>query len=485
MVTNKKLFGNINSIHVFKLLQIKNKPKICNYESAKAHEKSLFQLNHGNYYAALLLRMTDISHFAETLKVIKIISVLFFSILTFSSCTFIAQTSEQNKVAVGADILLSEKFNLIKNKRVGIITNHTALLNNGTHLVDTLFNRNDVEITALFGPEHGIRGNTADGQSIKNGIDVKTGLKVFSLYGKNKQPTKEMLRNIDIMIFDIQDIGARFYTFISTMFYAIKSAAQNEIPILILDRPNPINGIDVQGPVLSKEFKSFVGIAEIPIRHGMTVGELAKFFNRVEILETRKTAKLTVIKMKNWQRNFYYDDCKIKWIKTSPNMPTLNTAIVYPGMCLLEGTNISEGRGTKFPFLLIGSPFINSTEVIKKMHLLGLNGIELSPKIFIPKTIPHKAYKPKYENEKCNGIKLNVTNRKNFNPINFSVKLIYTFHKLYPKKFGFRNNWIDKLWGSSSLRKMIEENKTPNEIIKSWQFQLNKFKKERKQFLLY
>ena len=323
---------------------------------------------------------------------IKSVLILFLLAFSLFYCASGTQTKRQNKVIVGADILLSEKFNLIKNKKVGIITNHTALLSNGTHLVDTLFNRNDIEIAALFGPEHGIRGNSADGQSIKNGIDVKTGLKVFSLYGKNKQPTKEMLQNIDIMIFDIQDIGARFYTFISTMFYAIKSAAQNEIPILILDRPNPINGTDVQGPVLSKEFKSFVGIAELPIRHGMTVGELAKFFNRIEILETQKIAKLTVIKMKNWQRNFYYDDCNIKWIKTSPNMPTLNTAIVYSGMCLLEGANISEGRGTNFPFLLIGSPYINSLKVISEINALGLRGIKLSPEKFIPKTIPHKAY---------------------------------------------------------------------------------------------
>ncbi len=418
-------------------------------------------------------------------RVIIITTFYFLIPFFFVSCSITKEIKKPENVLVGADVLLNEKYDLIKNKRIGIITNHTAILGNGTHLVDTLSTKKDVTISALFGPEHGIRGNSADGMSIKNGIDVKTGLKVFSLYGKNKKPTGEMLNNIDILVFDIQDIGARFYTFISTMFYAIKSAAENNIPILILDRPNPINGIDVQGPVLSKQFKSFVGIAEIPIRHGMTVGELALFFNRKNILETSTTARLTVIKMENWQRNFYFNNCGIKWIKTSPNMPTLNTAIVYPGMCLLEGTNISEGRGTDSPFLLIGSPFINSKKVINELSKLNVKGIKLSEKQFIPKTIPHKAYKPKYENEVCNGIKLKIINRKIFNPVDFSVNLIYTFNKLYPEKFSFRNNWIDKLWGSSSLRKMIKENKTPDEIIKSWQFQLNKFKKERKQFLLY
>ena len=408
--------------------------------------------------------------------------ILIFILSLFTSC---GNSKETIKVLTGADVLLSEKLDLIKNKNIGIITNHTAILSNGVHLVDTLFNRKDVKIAALFGPEHGIRGNTADGKSIKNGIDTKTGLKVYSLYGKNKKPTKEMLKNIDVMIFDIQDIGARFYTFISTMFYAIKSSAENNIPVLILDRPNPIDGVDVQGPVLSKEFKSFVGIAELPIRHGMTVGELAKFFNRTEVLGTAEIANLTVIKMKNWQRDFYYDECKIKWISTSPNMPTLNTAIVYPGMCLLEGTNISEGRGTDSPFLLIGSPYINSKEVIDEINKLDIKGVKLTQQKFTPETIPHKAYKPKYENQLCDGIKINITNRKIFRPIDFSIKLIYTFHKLYSEKFSFRNNWIDKLWGSSSLREMIENNKTPEQIINSWQSQLKRFKLERKQFLLY
>lgn len=415
----------------------------------------------------------------------KYFSFLLLILFSATSCSQTVIKQNQNKVIVGADILLSKKFDLIKNKRIGIITNHTALLSNGTHLVDTLFNRDSVKITALFGPEHGIRGNSADGQTIKNGIDIKTGLKVFSLYGKNKKPTKEMLSNVDVLVFDIQDIGARFYTFISTMFYAIKSAAQNQIPILILDRPNPINGIDVQGPVLSKEFKSFVGIAEIPIRHGMTVGELALFFNRTDILETEKTADLKVIKMKNWQRNFYYDDCNIKWIKTSPNMPTLNTAIVYPGMCFLEGTNISEGRGTDSPFLLFGSPFINSKKVISEVKKLGIGGIKLSSEKFTPKTIPHKAYKPKYENQICNGIKIEITNRNKFKPIDFSIKLIYTFHKLYSGKFNFREKWIDKLWGNSLLRTMIENNKKPEDIINSFKKELNNFILHRKQFLLY
>ncbi|MCP5064271.1 MAG: DUF1343 domain-containing protein, partial [Ignavibacteriae bacterium] len=206
----------------------------------------------------------------RTLTIVFLVAILF-------GCN---EAQNTNQIKTGADVLLSEKFDLIKNKRLGIVTNHTALLIDGTHLVDTLFSREDVKIVKLFGPEHGIRGDAPDGHSINNGVDAKTGLPVISLYGKARKPSKEMLDSIDILIFDIQDIGSRFYTFISTMYNVIQAAAENDIPVIILDRPNPINGIDVDGPILDLNFKTFVGIAKIPIRHGMTVGELALFFNR-------------------------------------------------------------------------------------------------------------------------------------------------------------------------------------------------------------
>jgi len=409
-----------------------------------------------------------------------LITTLF--ILLFGGCS-IAQ--DNNNVLTGADVLLSEKINLINNKRVGIITNHTALLKNGTHLVDTLFSRNDVEIITLFGPEHGIRGNAPDGLSIKDGIDSKTGLPVISLYGKTRKPIKEMLEKIDILIFDIQDIGARFYTFIWTMYNAIQASAENDISILVLDRPNPINGIEVSGPMLIPDYKTFVGLAEIPIRHGMTVGELALFFNRPEILNSEKKANLQIIKMKNWQRNFFFDDCNLTWMKTSPNMPTLETAIAYPGLCLLEGTNISEGRGTYSPFLQFGSPFIISSDVISEMKILGTSGCTLSETQYKPVEIQDMASSPKFENELCYGIKISITDRNLFKPIEFAVKLIYVFNKLYPHKLSFRAKHFDRLWGSSNLRIMIEEGKTPDKILNDFQNELTNFKAILKQFLLY
>jgi len=408
---------------------------------------------------------------------------LFFVLTLIISCNKIEKSD--SSVIVGADLLISENYDLIKNKTIGIVTNHTAILSNGVHLVDTLYSRNDINIKCLFGPEHGIRGDAPDGESIKNGNDYKTGLPVYSLYGKIRKPSKVMLNEIDVLLFDIQDIGARFYTFISTMYYTIQSAAENKVPIIILDRPNPINGTNIDGAVLNQDFKSFVGIAQIPIRHGMTVGELALFFNRKEILETERIADLKIVKIKNWQRNMFFDDTKLPWIKPSPNMPDLETALVYPGMCLLEGTNISEGRGTFSPFLNFGSPYIDSKKVINEMNSSLLEGFELYPITFIPEEIENMSMSPKYKNIECKGIELKVIDRNIFNPIEFSITLIYTLNKLYPHKFTFRENWIDKLWGNSSLREFIKQGKTPLMIIEEYQKKLIKFKEDRKQFLLY
>jgi uncharacterized protein YbbC (DUF1343 family) len=393
--------------------------------------------------------------------------------------------SDNEKVIVGADELLAEHYDLIRGRKVAIVTNHTAVLSSGIHLVDTLFARNDVTITALFGPEHGIRGDAPDGLTIKDGIDTKTGLPVYSLYGKTRKPTREMLKNSDVILFDIQDIGARFYTFISTMYYTIEAAADFDIPVIILDRPNPIGGINVDGPIRSEDLKSFVAIAPIPIIHGMTVGELALMFNGESMIESEKKASITVVKLKHWQRNFYYDDCGLKWINPSPNMNSLNTAIVYPGMCLVEGINVSEGRGTFMPFLQIGAPYIDSESLIMELSNFKIEGIKINPVRFSPKSIENMSLNPKYKNKTCFGIELNLTDREKFESLKFGVILIYAIHKLYPGKFEFRKNWLDKLFGRKYLREMISNNRHPSEIIEKWNDDVVKFRKLREKYLLY
>ena len=395
-----------------------------------------------------------------------------------------AQNSDV-KVTVGADVLLSEEFNLIKNRSIGIITNHSAILSSGTHLVDTLFSLNDIKIKALFGPEHGIRGDAPDGHSIKDGIDTKTGLPVYSLYGKNRKPTKEMLKGIDLIIFDIQDIGARFYTYISTLYYAIQSSAENDIPIIVLDRPNPINGLTVDGPIRKEEFKSFVAIAPIPIQHGLTIGELAIMFNDESWIDTDRKADLTVVKIKNWKREYFFDDCNLKWVNPSPNMPSLNTAIIYPGMCLIEGVNVSEGRGTYSPFLQIGAPYINSKELLNALNKFDHPGISLEEITFTPESIANMSVKPKYLNEKCNGIKITITDKNEIQSLKFGIQVLYSINKLYPKEFKYRRNWLDKLFGDTYLKEMIESGNTPDEIYSVWKDDVEKFKQLRNKYLLY
>lgn len=388
-------------------------------------------------------------------------------------------------VLVGADVLLSQEYDLIKGKKTAIVTNHTAVLSSGIHLVDTLFNRDDVTITSLFGPEHGIRGDAPDGHAIKDGTDAATGLPVYSLYGKIRKPTREMLGDTEVIIFDIQDIGARFYTFISTMYYTIEAAADYGIPLIILDRPNPIGGVNVDGPIRSEDLKSFVAIAPIPIVHGMTVGELAMMFNDEAMIESESKADLHVVKMQNWERDFYFDDCGIDWINPSPNMNSLNTAIVYPGICLIEGINVSEGRGTFTPFLKIGAPYINSGDLVSELSKYKIEGIEINPVTFSPKKIENMSVNPKYKNEICYGIELEITDRTQFEALNFGVILIHTIHKLYPEDFEFRRNWLDRLFGRTYLKEMISENSNPEEIIGTWSDDINNFRVLRKKYLLY
>ena len=386
----------------------------------------------------------------------------------------------------GADILLNKRMDLILGKRLGIVTNHSALLSNGTHLVDTLFHRKDIKISALFGPEHGIRGDAPDGTSISHGKDDKTGLEVFSLYGgKVYKPTKDMLKDVDALIYDIQDVGARFYTFISTLFYTLQAGAENNIPVIVLDRPNPITGTKVDGPIRKEDVSSFVGIAPIPVMHGLTIGELATLFNESGMLGKNLKANLTVVKMENWKRDYYYDATGLKWVKPSPNIPDLETAIVYPGMCLIEGSNVSEGRGTQAPFLTFGAPYINSEKLKGELKKLAIKGAKFENAEYTPVEIPNMASHPKFQGEKVNGLKIKVTNRNTFEPVQFGIKLIYALHKLYPDKFKFSDSRFDRLIGDKVIKEKILSGKTANEVIKGWQKELNKFKELRKKYLLY
>ena len=393
--------------------------------------------------------------------------------------------SQQSRVKIGAEILIEKHLDLIKGKKIGIVTNHTGILPDGRHIVDVLNEIEGVKIVALFGPEHGIRGEVPDGKSISHGVDAKTGIPVFSLYGEVKKPTEEMLKDIDVLIFDIQDVGARFYTYISTMSYCMEACAEMGKKFIVLDRPNPIRGVYVDGPILEPRFKSFVGLHPIPVAHGMTVGELAKMFNDEGWLENGVKADLTVVKMENYSRKMWFDQTGLPWVKPSPNMMTLKTAIVYTATCFIEGTNVSEGRGTQHPFEWIGAPWIDGEKLAKELNHYKLPGVKFEPISFTPTDIEKVTLDPKYEGEKCGGVYLNVYDREKFEPVKVGVYILYALKKLYPDKFKWRTAGQDRLWGTDKVRLMIDEGKNPDEIIKTWEDDVKKFLSIRQKYLLY
>lgn len=387
---------------------------------------------------------------------------------------------KNKKFRLGIEVLLQDEIDLIKDKRVGLITNPTGVDQNVTSIVDLLFNNPDVNLTSLYGPEHGVRGSAQAGQYVEQYTDEKTGLPVYSLYGKTKKPTPEMLSNVDVLLFDIQDVGARFYTYIYTMALAMEAAKENNIPIIVLDRPNPISGTKVEGPVLEDKYSSFIGEYPIPVRHGMTVGELAKLFNS----EFNIGADLTVVEMEGWKRNMYFDETPSEWVLPSPNMPTLETAVVYPGAALIEGTNVSEGRGTTKPFELIGAPFINSDNLAAKLNSYKLPGVTFRAASFIPTFSKHA-------NVLSHGIQIHVTDRNAFKPFETGLYIVKTIHDMYPNDFQFRApsaagiSFFDNLVGNGSIRADIEAGKSVEEMKAAWKTGLDEFNEIREKYLLY
>ncbi|MGQ9768886.1 MAG: exo-beta-N-acetylmuramidase NamZ family protein, partial [Anaerolineae bacterium] len=282
------------------------------------------------------------------------------------------------KVRTGLEVLCDRRDPLAGG-RSGLITHPAAVLPDLTSSVDALLEAG-VRLTALFGMEHGFASSAADGVAVGHGRDARTGLPVFSLYGATREPTAEMLAGVDVLLFDVQDVGVRFYTFISTLYYILRSARQHGVSVIVLDRPNPLNGLAIEGPSVAPGYGSFVGIAPIPIRHGMTIGELARYLNA----EHHLGAELTVVEMQGWRRAMWFDETGLPWVPTSPAMPHLSTAIVYPGTCFIEGTNLSEGRGTALPFEVVGAPWLDGHALAHALNQLALPGVRFRPTQFEP-----------------------------------------------------------------------------------------------------
>ncbi len=373
-----------------------------------------------------------------------------------------------NGIRVGADRLFERKyFQWIKGKRVGLVTNATGVDSRLVLTVDRLAGRPDTTLTALFAPEHGLSGAAQAGEPVASSTAI------YSLYGENRAPTAEMLANVDVLVYDIQDVGVRFYTYLSTLYETMRSAAAKGIPLIVLDRPNPIDARRVQGAMLESGYESFVGIYRMPIRYGMTVGELAQLMNA----EARLGCDLRVVPVKGWKRSHWFDKTRLQWILPSPNMPTILTATVYPGTCLIEGTNLSEGRGTTRPFELIGAPWLDSKRLAESLNRLGLKGVYFRPQAFTPTF-------SKYKTELCRGIQVHVLDRDDFQPIEAALHIIQQVMKLQPGSLEF-NNAFDRLTGTSRVREALLRGDTIAAITKSWEPQLKEFMKIRKKYLLY
>ncbi|WP_434060447.1 exo-beta-N-acetylmuramidase NamZ family protein [Peribacillus frigoritolerans] len=402
------------------------------------------------------------------------ICLMTFGIVSSKSVTAVKEKKKQ-KVSPGIEVLLKEEKDVLSGKKVGLITNPTGIDSKLTSIVDLLNDDPDINLTALFGPEHGVRGDAQAGASVEYYMDEKTGLPVYSLYGKTKKPTPEMLKDVEVLVFDIQDVGTRYYTYIYTMAYAMEAAKENDIPFIVLDRPNPQGGESVDGPILEPEFSSFVGLYPIPLKHGMTVGELATLFNK----EFKIGADLKVIKMKGWKRDMDYEETGLPFVLPSPNMPTVSTTFVYPATGLIEGTNVSEGRGTTKPFELIGAPYINSDELAGKLNALRLPGVKFRAASFTPTFSKHAG-------KLSHGVEIYITDREEFKAVPTGLHIIKTIQDLYPADFEFlaaKN--FNLLIGNGWVMSRIEEGSSVNEIMKEYQAKQDAFKKVRKNYLLY
>ncbi|MCX6560137.1 MAG: DUF1343 domain-containing protein [Candidatus Aminicenantes bacterium] len=404
------------------------------------------------------------------------------------------------RVKPGIEVLLEKRLDLIRGKRVGLITNPSGADAGLRSSIDLLRAAPGVELVALYGPEHGVRGDAQAGEYVPFYKDASSGLPVFSLYGPSMKPPAGMLvaideymrsfdtthkdkkieptmtKGVDVLLFDVQDVGTRVYTYQATMAYAMQACAESGLEFIVLDRPNPIDGATMEGPVLEyPKHSSFVGLYPYPLRFGMTLGELARLFND-KFLE--KKCRLTVVPMEGWHRNEYFETAGLPWVPPSPNMPTVDTAVVYPGQVFLEGTNVSEGRGTTKPFEFFGAPWVDGHKLAVRLNALGLAGVAFREQWFTP-------IFSKFKGELCGGCQIHVTDRKAYRPLETTLQILAVLRQLYPKDFAFHAAYFDKIMGTDKVRLALEKGTPVSEIAAAWKPELAVFEALRKPYLLY
>jgi uncharacterized protein YbbC (DUF1343 family) len=393
-----------------------------------------------------------------------------FSALLF--CLFAVAACRSNAgVMTGIDVLARDGFTHLSGQRIALISNHTGLDRNGRSTASLLHEAHNVELVRIFSPEHGYEGNL-DIELVVDGVDDGTGIPVFSLYGEVRRPTADMLEGIDTIVFDIQDIGARFYTYISTMGNAMQAAAEYGVRFVVLDRPNPINGVDVAGPVLDDGKQSFTGFHRIPVRHGMTVGELARLFRA----ELAIDVDLQVIAMENWRRTDFFDATELPWINPSPNIRDLTAALLYPGIGLLETTNLSVGRGTGTPFEIIGAPWLDGAALAAQLNDASLPGVSFEPVEFMPDSST-------FRGEACRGVRMTLTSREQFEPLRTGFEIARRL------ALGYEDTWDTgaylRLLGNEAALHAVRSGLPYADIVATYEQELADFRERRRQFLIY
>jgi uncharacterized protein YbbC (DUF1343 family) len=386
-------------------------------------------------------------------------------------------------VKPGVEVLLKDREDILRGMRAGVVVHPASVLSDLRHTADALFNMRECRLVALFGPQHGARGEKQDNMVESESYrDPDTGLPVHSLYGATRHPTEEMLRDIDLLLFDLQDAGARVYTFIHTMAYCMEACAKSKKRFVVLDRPNPINGSQVEGNLLNPEYRSFVGLFPIPMRHGMTTGELSLMINS----EFGIHCDLTVVPMEGWKRHLWFDETGLPWINPSPNLPTLDSAIVYPGSVLVEGTQLSEGRGTTRPFEYVGAPYIQSSRYADRLNALGIAGAWFRPAYFQPTF-------QKFAGEICGGVQVHVRNRQIFEPYVTGISMISIVRELYPDAFEWRKPPYEYEYEKLPIQILYGDKDFPNivdrvsldQVRERLQNEAEVFLARRRQYLLY
>lgn len=403
------------------------------------------------------------------------ILIIFFIMIAWPVAFSSVLTTSNKNVKTGLDVLMSQDFQPLIGKRIGLVTNQTGLSRNKQHIIDVLAHDSRFKLTKLFSPEHGIRGTEDD--VVSSSIDKKTGLPVYSLYGKHRKPTANMLADVDVIVFDLQDVGVRYYTYISTLALVMKSAKENNKLLIVLDRPNMIGGAQVEGPLLDKnQIGKFTSYYPLPTRYGMTMGELARLYNDYFKIHCH----LHVIPMKNWHRSMYYDETGLAWVNPSPNLKNLEAVIHYAGLGALEASSLSVGRGTAYPFLRYGAPWIEEVKFTKILNSHHLPGIYFKPTQFVPHVVKGMPIYP-YVNQVCHGFEPIILDRKEYQPITTSIHIMAVLDQLYPDKAKINN--AASMLGERQITVKLKQGNSIDDITGQWKH--IDFMKARKRALLY